>query len=48
MKIVWENLDISLLLVSIFNWQTLPHFCNPPLEEFIDTDTSDILGHMYL
>ena len=47
MRIVRELSEVSYLLVSIFNWQTLPNICNPPLE-FIDIDTRDILAYPYL
>jgi hypothetical protein len=47
MRIVRELFDVSRLLVSTFNWQTLFNFRNLPLE-FIDTDTRDILAYPYL
>jgi hypothetical protein len=46
MLIVWKCWDISHHLNSIFNYQILINFCNPPLE-FIDPDTRDILGRNY-
>ena len=40
-------LDISQLWGSIFNWQILSTFCNPPLQ-FNNLDTRQILAYPYL
>jgi len=46
-RIVRQITGHFMFLVSIFNWQILINFCNPPLK-FIDIDTRDILGQKYL